>query len=104
MKSQLSDWIQTKFGGAITVEEANQLIFALYLSVSCLPGDLRRLVWDRANLIGEFVALVREGMVRGVDDSHREPQYWSRTIDQILMDRSRFDYEFNERLHVSTEA
>ena len=100
MPSHLSDWIRTEFGETISVHEANQLIFALYLSVSYLPGDLRRLVWDRSALVSEFVALVREGMVRGADDNHREPQYWCCTIDQILMDRSKFDYEFNERLHV----
>jgi hypothetical protein len=99
MSSQLSGWIKTKFGGTIAIHEANQLIFALYLSVGCLPDDLRHLIWDRAALVGEFVALVREGNVRGTNASHRETQYWSSVIDQILLDQNKFDQDFFSQLY-----
>jgi hypothetical protein len=101
MPSQLSDGIRTKFGGAISIEEANQLIFALFVSVDCLPDDLRGLIWDRTALASEFVALAKDGLVRGAGRSHEEKQYWSSTIDQILIDRNKCDSEFWKRLYNS---
>jgi len=73
-------------------------------AVSCLPDNLRCMVWDRTALVGEFMALVKEDLVCGATDIHREPQYWNSMIDQILVDRNKFDYEFSKRLFDSKEV
>ena len=104
MPSLLRSWIQSKLGETISREEANQLIFALFLSVACLPDDLRSRVWDRAALAGEFVALAKERVILDVDSSHEQADYWNSTITELLLDRNRFDLKFWNRIYEARKA
>ena len=80
------------------------MIFALFLSVICVPDNLRSLIWDRAALTNEFVALVREGLVRDANGSQEDTQYWSSVIDQLLVDQNKFDFNFSKKLYDFREA
>jgi hypothetical protein len=104
MPSLLAGWIQSKLGETISREEANQLIFALFVSVDCLPDNLRSRVWDRAALAGEFVALVKEGIILDVDSSHEEADYWNSTITALLIDKKQFDLNFWSRIYEVRKA
>jgi len=104
MPSCLSGWIQSKIGESISLDEASQLIFALFCSVGCLPDDLRRLVWDRAALASEFADLVREGIVLKASREHEDANYWDTTITQLLIDKTKVDFEFWKRLYEHREA
>ena len=104
MPSLLKAWVQSKLGETITCEEANQLVFHLFLSVACLPDNLLSRVWDRASLAGEFIALAREGVIVGAETRHEEADYWNSIITQLLTDRSRFDSKFFNRVYEAPKS
>jgi len=99
MPALLTDFVRSKFGAAMTREEAGQLIFAIFCSVDWLPGDLRKEVWSRSTLSSEFVALAKEGMLRDSDTAHEDVAHWNRIIDRFLSKQIEVDWPLRERIH-----
>jgi len=99
MPALLADFVRSKFGAAMTREEAGQVMFAIFCSVDWLPGDLKKKEWSRSTLSFEFVALAKEGLLRDSDTTDEDVAHWCRVIDQFMSKQIEVDWQFRKRIH-----
>ena len=94
----LSIYVNSNFGGSISLEDADQLAFAAFCTADYFPETVRNEIWDRARIASEFASLAQEGYIAAATPAHKTPDYWSATIDRFLSGALVIDYDFRARL------
>ena len=90
--------IRQKLGGSLSSGDAQQFAFLLFLTLVCIPPELRSHKWDRDLITSEFSDLVRAGIIVDSSEAMREPQFWDELITSGLRQRIELDLKLVERL------
>ena len=101
MRSILTEFVKTRFGGAIALEDASQLAYSIFCTLDSMPDDLREIEWTRLRISEEFATLATQGMIKDIDPTQATPGYWNQVTDDFLAGREEPSEEFRSRLYCS---
>jgi hypothetical protein len=98
MKSLLSSFVRANFGDVMSIKEAEQLAFTIFCTLDYFPEVLKKVVWDRARIASEFVALKKEGFLPDASAAHEDAAYWSAAIDRFIAKEIEVDWSLRAGL------